>query len=346
MEHAMSWQSRVLCWILKKQFRPETEKPHVSVERARAQTAERIWSPKVPAGWRLLERYASSDAPLVGEWLEPLGKRAAAAVGAADATGRSSSQGAPANADGESTRTILYLHGGGYYFCSPKSHRSLVFQLAVRSSARTFSLDYRLAPEHPFPAALDDALAAYRRLLADATPPDSIVVAGDSAGGGLALALLVALRDAGDALPAAALLFSPWTDLAATGGTLVTNDGADPMFRGAAVARAARLYLADADPTHPYASPLYADFAGLPPLFMQAGSTEVLLDDAKRVAQRAKAAGVAVEFEVWRNMPHVWQLFAPFIPEARRALDRAAAFARRHTNERRLQPSEERSMVR
>jgi monoterpene epsilon-lactone hydrolase len=331
---AMSWQSAVVCWVLKRRFRPETEKPHVSVERARERTAERAWSPKVPSGWRLVERYAPGEAPLRGEWLEPIAKPAASANAAT-----------PEATDGAPMGTILYLHGGGYYFCSPRSHRSLVFQLAARSGARTFSLDYRLAPEHPFPAALDDALAAYRRLVADGTPPDSIVVAGDSAGGGLALALLVALRDSSDALPAAALLFSPWTDLAATGDTLVTNDGADPMFRGAAVARAARFYLGDTDPTHPYASPVYADLAGLPPLFIQAGSTEVLLDDARRTAKRATAAGVLVEFEVWRKMPHVWQLFAPFVPEARRALDRAAAFARRHANANRRQPSAERSIA-
>ncbi len=326
----MSWQSAVVSWILKKQFRPETEKPHVNVERARIRTAERIWAPKVPAGWRLFEHYGVDDAPLRGEWLEPAGKFGAAPSPAAPAP----ADGTTAPDVGAPMRTIFYLHGGGYYFCSPKSHRSVVFQLAQRSGARTFSLDYRLAPEHPFPAALDDALAAYRCLLADGIPPDSIVVAGDSAGGGLALALLLALRDAKDVLPAAALLFSPWTDLAATGSTLVTNDGADPMFRGAAIARAASLYLAGADPMHPYASPLYGDFSGLPPLMIQAGSTEVLLDDARRIAERAQAAGCVVEFEVWPKMPHVWQLFAPFIPEACRALDRAAAFACLYASER------------
>jgi acetyl esterase/lipase len=337
----MSWQSAVVSWVLKKQFRPETEKPHVSVERARTRTAERVWSPKVPAGWRLTERYAVDDAPLRGEWLEPAGKLGAPIHPAATAPLISAAvpdAGAP-------IRTLLYLHGGGYYFCSPRSHRSLVFPLAVRAGARAFSLDYRLAPEHPFPAAVDDALAAYRCLLADGMPPDSIVVAGDSAGGGLALALLLALRDAKDALPAAALLFSPWTDLAATGETLVTNDGADPMFRGAAIERATRLYLAGADPRHPYASPLYGDFTGLPPLMIQVGSTEVLLDDARRVAERARAAGCLVEFEVWSKMPHVWQLFAPFIPEARRALDRAAAFACRHASERYRQRTGERSIA-
>src|SRR5690349_13744739 len=133
----MSWQSAVACWILKRTFRPETEKLHVDVERARLRAAGRVWSPKVPAGWRLDERYRREDAPLVGEWLEPI----------ADV------------ASGVPLITVLYLHGGGYYFCSPKSHRSLVFPLAAHIGARTFSLDYRLAPEHPFPAALDDARA-------------------------------------------------------------------------------------------------------------------------------------------------------------------------------------------
>lgn len=319
----MSWQSAVACWFLRRQFLPETLKPHVSVERARAHSAARLWSPKVPAGWRLVERARAGDAPLRGEWLE---------------RGDDVARGAP-------MRTILYFHGGGYYFCSPQSHRPLVFQLAVRTDARTFSLDYRLAPEHPFPAALDDALAAYRRLIADGTPPDSIVLAGDSAGGGLALATLVALRDAADPLPACALLFSPWTDLAATGGTLVTNDGADPMFCGAAIARVAKFYAGETSPTHPCISPVYADLEGLPPLLIQAGSTEVLLDDARRVAQNARAAHVAVQFEIWPKMPHVWQLFAPFLPEARRALDRAAEFARRHAQARRAQESGETSIA-
>jgi acetyl esterase/lipase len=319
----LSWQSRVACWLLERQFRPETENPHASVERARARTAARIWSPRVPAGWRFIDSSGRNRAPLAGEWLEPIADMARAAP----------------------LRTLLYLHGGGYYFCSPKSHRSLVFPLAVHTGARTFSLDYRLAPEHPFPAALDDALAAYRQLVKDGTPPESIVVAGDSAGGGLALALLVALRDAGDALPAAGLLFSPWTDLAATGATLISNDGLDPMFRGAAIARAARFYLGATSPTHPYASPLYADLTGLPPLLIQVGSTEVLLDDARRVAERARAVQVEVDFEIWPKMPHVWQLFVPFIPEGRAALERAAAFACRHAKACRVQPRAERSIA-
>jgi monoterpene epsilon-lactone hydrolase len=317
----MSWQSAVACWWLRRQFRPATLTQQISVERSREHASKRLWSPRVPGGWRLVERYRTDDAPLRGEWLE----RLAGAAGSAPA------------------HTILYLHGGGYYFCSPQSHRPLVFGLAARCGARTFSLDYRLAPEHPFPAALDDALAAYRRLLADGTAPRSIVLAGDSAGGGLALAALVALRDAGDPLPGAALLFSPWTDLAATGTTLVTNDGLDPMFHGVAIGRAAKFYLAETPPTHPYVSPVYADLAGLPPLLIQAGSTEVLLDDARRVADNARAARVPVDFEIWPEMPHVWHLYAPFVPEARRALDRAAAFV--HALARRAHASSETSIV-
>jgi acetyl esterase/lipase len=320
----MSWQSAIACWLLKKQFRPETLKPHVSVERARAHAASRLRRQKVPAGWRLTVRALPTDAPLRGEWLER-----------------------PADlARGAPMRTILYCHGGGYYFCSPASHRPLVFALAARSGARTFSLDYRLAPEHPFPAALDDALAAYRQLVADGTPADSIVIAGDSAGGGLALAALVALRDAGDPLPAAGVLFSPWTDLAATGGTIESNDGIDPMFCGAAIGRAAQFYVGDADPTHPYLSPVYADLSGLPPLLIQASSTEVLLDDARRVAERARAAGVAVQCEIWPSMPHVWQLWTPFVPEAKRALERAARFVRAHARERVVRPVEAASTAR
>jgi epsilon-lactone hydrolase len=300
----MSWQSALACWFLRRRCRPRTVQPGIDVARARALTSKRVWSPKVPHGWRLIERYGLADVPMRGEWLLP----------------KTSNM-----SDGGLT-TVLYLHGGGYYFCSPQTHRSLVFALARRSSARIFSLDYRLAPEHPFPAALDDALAAYRRLVADGVSPRTIVIAGDSAGGGLALATLLALRDAGDPLPAGGLLFSPWTDLAATGASITSNDGRDPMFFGAAVGRAARLYLGDADARDPLASPVYGRFDGLPPLFIQVGDTEVLLDDSTRVADRARAAGITVDLEIWPKMPHAFQMFAPFMPEANRALDRAANF--------------------
>jgi monoterpene epsilon-lactone hydrolase len=327
MEDApMSWQSTVACWFLRRQFRPATLKPEINVEHARALTAKRAWSPKAPRGWRLRELYGSAEV-MRGEWLEPVNAASGSASGAVRAP------------------TILYLHGGGYYFCSPKSHRALAFGLATRANAPTFSLDYRLAPEHRFPGALDDATAAYRHLVASGIPPGSIVIAGDSAGGGLALATLVALRDAGDPLPAGGVLFSPWTDLAASGATIRSNDGADPMFSGPAIARAAQVYLGDTPATHPYASPVYANLEGLPPLFIQAGSTEVLLDDSRRVADNARTAGVPVELQVWQKMPHVWQIFAPFIPEARQALDAAAGFVREITVSPADQPSSAMSMV-
>ncbi|NIE67917.1 alpha/beta hydrolase [Burkholderia sp. Ax-1719] len=302
----MSLQSRFICWWLRRRFLPVTRRP-IDVALTRANTEKRVWLPPVPAGWQLRELYGQAEAPLRGEWLVREG-------------------GAP--------RTILYLHGGGYYFCSPKTHRAITYGLATRAEADVFSLDYRLAPEHPFPAALDDALAAYRRLLADGVRADSLVIAGDSAGGGLALATLVALRDAGDKLPAGALLYSPWTDLAVTGASIRENDGRDPMFCGEVFGRVAALYLGDAAATRatdPYVSPLYADFRGLPPLFMLAGSTETLLDDTRRVAERARAAGVEVDCEIARNLPHIWPIYAPFMPEARRSLDDSARFVRRVT---------------
>ncbi|MBN3790875.1 alpha/beta hydrolase [Burkholderia sp. Ac-20353] len=324
----MSWQSKFACWLLRWQFRPETMRPTLDPARARRFTDLRMVVPRrAPSGYRLRQCYGPNDAPLRGEWLDRV-------------DGRSGQGAGPAGG-----RTLLYFHGGGYYFCSTKTHRPLVFGLTKRAGVRSFSLDYRLAPETRFPGALDDALAAYRRLLELGTPAESIVLGGDSAGGGLALAMLVALRDRGEPLPAGAILFSPWTDLAATGDTLRTHDGLDPMFASAAFPKAAKLYLGDTPPTHPYASPLYADFTGLPPLFIQAGSTEVLLDDARRVADKAKAAGVQVEIEVWPEMPHVWQLYAPMVPESRQALDRAAAFLRRVAVERAVQRAGEASIA-
>ncbi|CAG9206507.1 6-hexanolactone hydrolase [Paraburkholderia tropica] len=318
----MSLQSKLICWALRRRFLPETRKP-VDVARTRALTEKRVWLPPVPKGWQL---YAQPSQREEGEQSELVEQ------GAADAP---SVRGEWLVREGGAPRTILYLHGGGYYFCSPRTHRAITFGLATRADADVFSLDYRLAPEHPFPAALDDALAAYRRLLDEGAPAASLVIAGDSAGGGLALATLIALRDAGDPLPAGALLYSPWTDLACTGASIRENDGRDPMFCGDVFARIAPLYLGAANAanqtsaTHPYVSPLYADFHGLPPLFLLAGSTETLLDDTLRVAERARAAGVSVECEIGRDLPHIWPIYAPFMPEARRALDASARFVQR-----------------
>ena len=219
--------------------------------------------------------------------------------------------------------TLLYLHGGAYFACSPATHRPITGGFA-RRGLQVFAPDYRLAPEHPFPAAVEDAVAAYRGLLEGGIAADRLTVAGDSAGGGLALALLLSLRDAGIALPAAAVLFSPWTDLAGTGQSLKTNARRDAMFRSEAFQHATIPYLAGQDPTHPLASPLYADLRGLPPLLVHVGSYEILLDDSVRIVERARAAGVAARLRSWPVVPHVWQLFP--LPEARVSMDEAAQF--------------------
>jgi monoterpene epsilon-lactone hydrolase len=299
----MSWQNLVLTLMLR--YRVKRRSGGVpDIAEARRVAARLATNPRLPPGWRI----RTVTAPLAGEWIE----RAAEAATP------------PA-------RTLLYLHGGGYYFCSPATHRVITLGLALAAAAPVFVPDYRLAPEHRFPAAVEDALAAYRGLLAAGVPAGSIVLAGDSAGGGLALALLLSLRQAGDPLPAGAVLFSPWTDLAATGPSLVRNDRTDPMFHGSHVGTGALIYLGDTPPTEPLASPLYADLTGLPPLFVQASDSEVLLDDSTRLVEKARRAGVAVEFRAWHGLPHVWQFFANFLPEGRAALNEAAAFIRRVT---------------
>ena len=225
-------------------------------------------------------------------------------------------------------RAILYLHGGGYVTGSIVTHRATAARISRASGARVLVIDYRLAPEHPFPAALEDAVAAYR-WLAGRFDPRRIAFMGDSAGGGLALATLYKLRDEGFALPAAAVAVSPWTDLALTGPSLRANAAADPMLNVANLPTLANDYLAGADPRHHYASPLYGDASGLPPILIHVGSDEILRDDSIRMAEKLKAAGCDVEIEVWPRMPHAWHLFARIIPEGRHALARIGTFLQR-----------------
>ena len=227
-------------------------------------------------------------------------------------------------------KVLLYLHGGGYFGCSAETHRPITAWFAMHGF-RVFAPDYRLAPENPFPAAVDDGVAAYRGLLAEGHSPQRIVVGGDSAGGGLALSLMLVVRAAGEPLPAAAALFSPWTDLAATGESVRTNAARCAMFSGKAAGPTARLYLGSADPHNPLASPLYADLAGLPPLLIHVGANETLRDDSTRLAEKARAAGVNVELKVWPVVPHVWQLAPHKIPEASQSLRETTEFLRRHT---------------
>jgi acetyl esterase/lipase len=230
----------------------------------------------------------------------------------------------PAAAD--EGRIVLYFHGGGYNIGSAESHRSMLTHLATRARARVFATDYRLAPESPYPAAVDDALAAYRGLLSTGADPSRVVVAGDSAGGGLALALLVRLRDAAEPLPAGALALSPWTDLSGSNPSIDANDGLDIMLGRPLLDHWAASYLDGTAPTDPGASPLHADLTGLPPVFVQVGDTEVLLDDGARFAAKADAAGVDVTLEVEPDMFHVWAFFAGIVPESDAALDSAAAW--------------------
>lgn len=225
-------------------------------------------------------------------------------------------------------RTILYLHGGGYVFGSPRLMRPISCRLAAAARAPTFSLDYRLAPENPCPAAIEDALAAYDWLVAGGVAPKELYVGGDSAGGGLTLALLQALRNRGAALPGGAFLISPWTDLAARGASIDENDERDAMFTADTIRRGAMRYAGTLPLDDPRVSPLYGGFDKLPRLFICASTTEVLRDDAVRTADKAKAAGVPVELHLEEGLVHIWPLFAPVMPESGRTVKKIAAFIR------------------
>ncbi|MFC8719344.1 alpha/beta hydrolase [Kitasatospora sp. NPDC057198] len=223
--------------------------------------------------------------------------------------------------------TILYFHGGGFVFGSPETALSLTGHLVARTGFGAYSPDYRLAPEHPYPAAIEDTLSAYRELLDRGTDPSAVAFAGDSAGGGLAVTTCLAARDAGLPLPAAVVAFSPGLDATRTGRSMDTKEGIDPVFTRAAVEHTGAMYLAGADPRQPLLSPaVLADLTGFPPLLIQVGTNEILLDDSTRLAERARAVGVDVILDVTADVPHVFQAFAGVLDEADEALDRAALF--------------------
>ena len=225
-------------------------------------------------------------------------------------------------------RTVYWLHGGGYCIGSINTHRGLLARISAASRARVFAIDYRLAPEDPFPAAVEDAVAGYLWLLSIGVDPSQIIIGGDSAGGGQTVATLVALKEDGKPLPAAAVCISPWTDLALTGESLFTKAEADPMITNDGIARVRDAYVGDSDPNEPLVSPIYADLSGLPPLLTQVGENEVLLSDSTRLAERAEAAGVDVTLEVWPEMIHVWHFFAAMLPEGQQAIDRIGEWVR------------------
>ena len=286
-----SWQAHVTTWILKLTLKPKLARAQGPLD------VRKLMKPRATPVPKEIVITPTRVGGVDGEWAQ--GPSATGAV-------------------------LLYLHGGGYVACSPTTHRPITCAFADQGF-RVYAPDYRMAPEHSFPAAIQDAVAVYKALLGDGIPAGKIVVGGDSAGGGLALAMMLSLRVAGVPLPAAAVLFSPWTDLAATGESLRTNDKRCAMFRGGRIADGGRFYLGSADAKNPLASPLYADLAGLPPMIIHVGADEVLLDDSTRLAEKARAAGASVEIKIWPVVPHVWQI-VPNMPEARQSIEEASAF--------------------
>ena len=224
---------------------------------------------------------------------------------------------------------LLYLHGGAYVSGSTATHRELAARISLAANCKVLVIDYRLAPESPFPAAVDDAASAYRWMLTQGFDPSRLAIAGDSAGGGLTVATLVSLRDSGVPLPACAACISPWVDLEATGESMDSKASVDPMITRQSLLDNAALYLDGARPHSPLAAPLYADLYDLPPLLIQVGTWETLLDDSTRLAERARAAGVQVELEEWEEMIHIWPIFAPILAEGQQAIDRIGEFVRR-----------------
>ena len=225
-----------------------------------------------------------------------------------------------------SDAALLYLHGGGYLIGSAKSHRHMLGPLSADSGLPVFAADYRLAPENPFPAAVDDAVAAYNGLIGSGIAADKLAIAGDSAGGGLTIATLVSARDKGLAMPACAVAISPWADLSQGGEAYRARAARDPIVKKEGLDEMASAYLAGADPKSPLASPLFARLTGLPPLLIQVGTEEALYDDALALKARAEESGVEVSFESWGGMIHVWHIFHPILSEGRDAIARAGAF--------------------
>jgi acetyl esterase/lipase len=230
----------------------------------------------------------------------------------------------------DTSATFLYIHGGGWVGGSPATHRPLTWRLARQIGIPVHAIDYRLAPEHPYPAGLDDCVAAYRALLDSGLKASSIVVGGDSAGGNLTLALALRLKDEGVPLPAALVCLSPATDMTSSGASVTRNAKADTFFIPEIMATVASLYFPGHDPKTPYLSPLFGDMAGLPPTLFQAGDTEMLVDDSRRATEKMKAAGVDVTLDVWPKVWHVWQVMADQLPEGEAAIKKIVAFVKHH----------------
>lgn len=288
-------------------MRPSPFSPKYSIPEQRVRLEKMAKAGRMPGGVNV---ETTRVAGVPAEWLRPAGAK--------------------------SGRTLLYLHGGGYCQGSCDTHRALAARIGVASRSAVLLLDYRLAPEFPFPAGLDDAVAAVGWLAKQGIAPDETGLVGDSAGGGLVLATALSLRDAGKPLPAALACLSPWTDLTCSGESVTTCRGFDPLMNLESLTAAVPAYLGDGDPKAPLVSPLFADLSHLPPLLIQAGDRELLLSDSVRLADAAREAGVEVTLEVWKGMGHVWQVGAGFFPEAQRAIDGIGAFMEEHLSVARL----------
>jgi epsilon-lactone hydrolase len=292
-----SWQVRLmeLYFRLKRTFSPESGEPDLQKERAELEGLGAMFNP--PKGTKFVTELAGG---VPAEWLIP-----------------------PCTDTG---RVVLYLHGGSYVSGSINSHRPLASNIALACKARVLIIDYRLAPEHPYPAAVEDAMAVYKWLINDRVDPRHLAVVGDSAGGGLTIALLISLRDGKVPLPAAGICLSPWTDLAFTGETWNSKAANDLVIYARKEREFAKHYHGNISPQSPLVSPLYADLKGLPPLLIQVGTDEVLLSDSRGLVDRAQQAGVNAIIDEWEKMQHVWQFAAGFIPEGRRAIARIGEF--------------------
>lgn len=300
-----SFRSRLCRLIVTSVLAPKF-KPEISVDRQREALDKFARRAMLPAGTRIQQVNADG---VTGEWIS------------VDETG--------------GKRAILYLHGGAYNMGSARTHRELAARISKAAGVKSLLINYRLAPEHPYPAALEDTVTAYRWLAKNRYSPDNIVIAGDSAGGGLAVATLLMLRDSGDFLPSAAVCLSPWVDLKGSEESMSTQAGTDPFLSPDWLGAMALNYVAGNDPDLPLISPVHADFRGLPRILIQVGSDDTLLNDSRRLAAQAKKAGVEVTLDIWENMWHVWHLFAGIMPEAKRAVNEVGKFVKKHIGKRR-----------
>jgi monoterpene epsilon-lactone hydrolase len=297
----MSFQSRLGCWWIRLTMKRKPSGEPGLVDFTRRRFNPPAWIVSMHSLGMKIERI---DSPVKGEWISDR-----------------------KTASGENI--IYYLHGGGYISGSAKTGRPLTAPLARQMGVRIFSLDYRLAPEHRFPAGLDDAVAGYRWLLSTGIDAKNISVMGDSAGGGMTLALALRLREAGEPLPACLVCLSPWTDMTGNSKSIAVNADRDPMFVAEDIHRYADAYLGNQSPLDPLASPLLSDLPGLPPMLIQVGRNEVLLDDARSLDAKVRAAGGSSQLHIYEAVPHGWHFGAPFVPESRAALREIAEFIER-----------------